>query len=220
MVRADAWHGRHASGRAGQWSWPGRSGDAVPATRAASAPDGAGRAGPIPQRSARPVRCAGSRIHSAAAHSHARSPRYSPHCHIRAGPAPCPATSLTFPRLAHCAGRPRGSGTQQRGGAGPVGGRLGGRAGCAVPRGAVHSRVQPHPVPCRVCRAGCGRRRRRKEVFGITSNTLVRSSRSPSGPAGGASDDFGLGRGAAGPDRRCTTTTPGHSESLLGRIHP
>ena len=46
-------------------------------------------------------------------------------------------------------------------------------------------------------------------VFGITSNALVRSSQSSSGPAGGASDGYGLGRGAAGPDRRCTTTAAG-----------
>ena len=31
-------------------------------------------------------------------------------------------------------------------------------------------------------------------------------SQSSSGPAGGASDGYGLGRGAEGPDRRCTTT--------------
>ena len=48
-----------------------------------------------------------------------------------------------------------------------------------------------------------------KFVFGITSNTLVRSSQSSSGPAGGASDGYGLGRGAAGPDSRCTTTAAG-----------
>ena len=41
-------------------------------------------------------------------------------------------------------------------------------------------------------------------VFGITCNTLVRSSQSSSGPAGGASDGYGLGRG-----RRCTTTAAG-----------
>ena len=46
-------------------------------------------------------------------------------------------------------------------------------------------------------------------LFGIASNTLVRSSQSSSGPAGGASDGYGLGRGAAGPDRRCTTTAAG-----------
>ena len=46
-------------------------------------------------------------------------------------------------------------------------------------------------------------------VFGITPNILVRSSQSSSGPAGGASDGYGLGRGAAGPDRRCTTTAAG-----------
>ena len=40
-------------------------------------------------------------------------------------------------------------------------------------------------------------------------DTLVRSSRSSSWPAGGASDGYGLGRGAAGPDRRCTTTAAG-----------
>ena len=44
-------------------------------------------------------------------------------------------------------------------------------------------------------------------LFVITSNTLIRSGQSSSGPAGGASDGYGLGRGAAGPDRRCTTTT-------------
>ena len=46
-------------------------------------------------------------------------------------------------------------------------------------------------------------------LFGITSNTLVRPSQSSSGPAGGRSDGCGLGRGAAGPDRRCTTTAAG-----------
>ena len=50
---------------------------------------------------------------------------------------------------------------------------------------------------------------RASSVFGITSNTLVRSSQSSSGPAGGASDGYGLGRGGAGPDRRCTTTAAG-----------
>ena len=47
---------------------------------------------------------------------------------------------------------------------------------------------------------------RAHSLFGITSHTLVRSSQSSSGPAGCASDGYGLGRGAAGPDRRCTTT--------------
>ena len=37
----------------------------------------------------------------------------------------------------------------------------------------------------------------------------VLSSQSSSGPAGSASDGYGLGRGAAGPDRRCTTTAAG-----------
>ena len=45
--------------------------------------------------------------------------------------------------------------------------------------------------------------------FRITCNTLVRSGQSSSGPAGSASDGYGLGRGAAGPDRRCTTTAAG-----------
>ena len=60
----------------------------------------------------------------------------------------------------------------------------------------------------------------RQLLFGITSNTLVRSSQSSSGPAGGASDGYyWLGRGAAGPDRRCAVRLPrqgvrqGHSES-------
>ena len=55
------------------------------------------------------------------------------------------------------------------------------------------------------------------ELFGITSKTLVRSGPSASGPAGGASDGYGLGRGAAGSDRRCTTTAAG---AALRRIHP
>ena len=46
-------------------------------------------------------------------------------------------------------------------------------------------------------------------AFGITSNILALSSQSPSGPAGGASDGYGLERGAAGPDRRFTTTAAG-----------
>ena len=46
-------------------------------------------------------------------------------------------------------------------------------------------------------------------LFGITSNTPVRSSQSSSGPAGGASDGYGLGRRAAAPDRQCTTTAAG-----------
>ena len=46
-------------------------------------------------------------------------------------------------------------------------------------------------------------------VLGTTSNTLVRSTQRSSGPAGGDSDGCGLGRGAAGPDRRCTTAAAG-----------
>ena len=46
-------------------------------------------------------------------------------------------------------------------------------------------------------------------VFGITSNILALPSRSPPGPAGGASDGYGLGRGAAGPGRLSTTTAAG-----------
>ena len=59
------------------------------------------------------------------------------------------------------------------------------------------------------------RQRRGGVVFGITSNTLVRSSHSSSGPAGGASDGYGLGRGAAGPDRRCTTTAAGALRAIV-----
>ena len=44
------------------------------------------------------------------------------------------------------------------------------------------------------------------ELFGITSSILALSGQSPSGPAGGASDGYGLGRGAVGPGCRCTTT--------------
>ena len=49
----------------------------------------------------------------------------------------------------------------------------------------------------------------RATPVGMTSNTLVRSSQSSSGPAGGASDGYELGRGAAGPDHQCTTTAAG-----------
>ena len=55
----------------------------------------------------------------------------------------------------------------------------------------------------------------RRRLFGITSNTLVRSSRSSSGPAGGASDGYGLGRRAAGPDRRCKTTAAGELRVIV-----
>ena len=61
-------------------------------------------------------------------------------------------------------------------------------------------------------------------MFGITSNTLVRSSQSSSGPAGGASDGYGLG-----PDEelRARTVGPpvydyrgrGTPSHRLGRIH-
>ena len=61
------------------------------------------------------------------------------------------------------------------------------------------------------------RPRRALPAFGIASNTLVRSRQSSSGPAGGASygchGHGGLGRGAAGPDRRCTTAAAGALES-------
>ena len=46
-------------------------------------------------------------------------------------------------------------------------------------------------------------------MFEITSNTLVQSSQSSSGPAGGASEGYCLGRGAAGLDRLSTTTADG-----------
>ena len=46
-------------------------------------------------------------------------------------------------------------------------------------------------------------------------NTLALSSQSPSGPAGGASDGYGLGRGAAAPDRRCTTTAAGALRAIV-----
>ena len=67
--------------------------------------------------------------------------------------------------------------------------------------------------------AGPGRRacarglapRRRPPVSAVWNRFQysVRSSQSSSWPAGGASDGYGLGRGAAGPDRRCTTTAAG-----------
>ena len=56
-------------------------------------------------------------------------------------------------------------------------------------------------------------------MFGVSSNTLALPSQSSSGPADGASDGYGLGRGAAaGPpvyDYR-GQGTPSHR---LGRIH-
>ena len=45
-------------------------------------------------------------------------------------------------------------------------------------------------------------------LFGITCQ-------SSSGPAGGTSDSYGLGRGAAGPDRRCTTTAAGALRAIV-----
>ena len=58
-------------------------------------------------------------------------------------------------------------------------------------------------------------------MFGISSDSLALSSHSSSGPAGGASDGCGLGRGAAGigppvHDYR-GRGAPSHR---LGRIHP
>ena len=57
-------------------------------------------------------------------------------------------------------------------------------------------------------------------LFGITSNALVRSSQSSSGPAGGASDGYGLGRGAAGPAPVYDYRGRGTPSHRLGRIHP
>ena len=51
-------------------------------------------------------------------------------------------------------------------------------------------------------------------VFGITPNILALSGQSPSGPAGGARDGYGLGRGAAGPGGGTSRTARGCSESL------
>ena len=44
-------------------------------------------------------------------------------------------------------------------------------------------------------------------VWNLYQNALF--SQSSSGPAGGTSDGYGLGRGAEGPDRQCTTSTAG-----------
>ena len=51
-------------------------------------------------------------------------------------------------------------------------------------------------------------------LFGITSDTLVRSCRSSSGPAGGASDGCGLGRGAV---QELRARTGGVRQPRLGR---
>ena len=55
-------------------------------------------------------------------------------------------------------------------------------------------------------------------MFGITSNTLVQSSQSLSGPAGGASDGCGLGPPVY--DYRGRGTEPGTPSHRYGRIHP
>ena len=59
------------------------------------------------------------------------------------------------------------------------------------------------------------------DTFGITCNARVRSSQSSLGPAGGTSHGYGLGRGPAGPDRRCTTTAAGALRVIVqdGFIH-
>ena len=60
-------------------------------------------------------------------------------------------------------------------------------------------------------------------VFEITSNTLVRSSQSSTGPAGGAPDGYGLGRGAAGPARwrrAPDTAAPPHRPRPATRRRP
>ena len=54
-------------------------------------------------------------------------------------------------------------------------------------------------------------------AFGVTFDVPVLSGQCPSGPAGGASDGYGLGRGAAAGER---LPRPGCSESLHdGAIH-
>ena len=73
---------------------------------------------------------------------------------------------------------------------------------------AIGSRISRRSNPPR------GRPARRRclrvvSVFGITSSTLALSGQGPSGPACGASDGYGLGRGAAGPGSRRTTTASG-----------
>ena len=62
------------------------------------------------------------------------------------------------------------------------------------------------PPPVRVTPCQEDHAASNKILFGVTCNTLVRSIQSSSGPAGGASDGYGPGRGAAGPDRQCATT--------------
>ena len=62
--------------------------------------------------------------------------------------------------------------------------------------------------------------RRAPPVIGITPDALARSSQSSSGPAGGASDGYGLGRGAAGPPgpQVCDYRGRGTPSHRLGRI--
>ena len=55
-----------------------------------------------------------------------------------------------------------------------------------------------------------------RAVSGIASNILALSSQSPSRPAGGAFDGYGLGRGAPVYDYRGR----GDQSHPLGRIHP
>ena len=62
---------------------------------------------------------------------------------------------------------------------------------------------------------------RRRGLSGISPSTLALCGQSSYGPAGGASDGYGLGRGAAGPDRRCTTAAAGALRVIVqdGSIH-
>ena len=136
-----------------------------------------------------------------------------------AGPGSAPPVLASSPRggpagtiLAGAARRAR------RGSAGATGSspRHSHSAACGEVTQAAKSRRLPSaprthssgaaPLPAPLA-AACGEVT--QAVFRITSNTLVRSSQTSSGQAGGASASYGLGRGAAGPDRQSTTTAAG-----------
>ena len=99
------------------------------------------------------------------------------------------------------------------------------RAGIRVPGvcgSRCHGRAGPRPDALRAAGPAAGgrggratrvrdtrQRARESGELGITASILALSGQSPSGAAGGTSDGYGLGRGAAGPDRRITTAAAG-----------
>ena len=95
--------------------------------------------------------------------------------------------------------------------------------GAGLAHGHVTARLhQAGPAP-----AGpyCGHRPRRphstpRQPCLVVSSILVLSSQSPSGPAGGAPDGYGLGRGAAGPDGHTSLPHVAAPSRCPRRDHP